>query len=332
MSGRGHGRGSGRGRPEPRSGQNSGRGRQVHRFITDAQAAQGVGRGRGRSMDSRTGSNSSRLGERSQPSTSSGTSSTVNYSLEQNRVKSFNTAVERPSNSAPLAKDFDELSDNVRICHINQTELYLSLPKGQKEKDEAEFPNGAVFDCFCSDFLWPGLKPNFPKFPKGKNPFEILPIVQDGIYPFDTYGKLVFNKPTLDRWRKAPRSADLLEVQIRKLVQRDKLNGRWDECYVTSEYASFGSLHEWRFGRFDSNELKPVQPELAEPDSGFSELVTFSVDPLAGDYRSKLADNTSKWKPGTGCGYVTDNGKQVGFLACSIELDFCMYLYSDEFL
>ena len=236
---------------------------------------------------------------------------------EQHQVAPFNlkleqvTVADRDPND-PNISEYDRLSNLVKLCHFNQTEFIMTLPPNDPEIGQIEKEN--VFPCFCSNFLWPGLKPNFPNFPKGRNPFDLLPIVRDGLYPFDSYGRMLFDKATFDRWRANPRSADLLELQIKKLVQMNVLAGRWEQCFVPSEFSNYGSLGEWKFGRDSPDPPKPVELGPAEPDSGFSERDFERNDPMSGDFFSRMTDEkhrVEKWAPGSGNGYVVIDDRSV---------------------
>ena len=290
-------------------------------------SSNGRGRGRGRGRGVRTESNSGRgrgrlgqgLSGRDENQNlvlgSKRTDSTPKISSkedEQSVVKPLDDIINRPKNDDRVAKPYDHLSNLVRICHINQTEYYATLPPDRVEQERNE--HGDLIPCHCALFLWPGLKPKFPKFPSGRNPFDLLPVVKEGIYPFDTYGRLLFNKEYFDRWRANPKSADLLELQIRKLVQLNKLDGRWDQCFVPSEYQSYGTLNEWRFGRFEKNDVRPVIKDSAEPDSGFSESDFVSDEPWTGDNGIDRAKDKEKWEPFKGNHYVSTDGAEVGHI------------------
>ena len=300
MSGRGRGR-------RDSVDTNSGRGR--GRSIGSSNSGRGRGRGRGAILNSE---NSISIG----PSVNVSNESLPPFEDpgEQQNVTPFSSKLAQPTVEPAKKADYDHLSNIMKLCHINQTEYLMTLPPDDPEREDVE--RTGFIRCFCSLFLYPGLKPKFPKFPRGRNPFDLLPLVRDGIYPFDSYGRMLFNKEMFDRWRANPKSADLLELQIKKLIQLNKLAGRWDQCFVTSEYSNFGSLHEWKFGReFPETDRpdRPVACDPAEPDSGFVEGEPGSVDPFSGDFCLKLANLAfnEKWAVGTGNGYVTIEDSEV---------------------
>ena len=245
---------------------------------------------------------------------------------EQQKVTPFSKKLEQADvperdPNDPNLSEYDRLSNLVKICHFNQTEFIMTLPPNDPEIDQIKAQN--VFPCFCSNFLWPGLKPKFPDFPKGRNPFDLLPIVRDGLYPFDSYGRMLFDKATFDRWRANPKSADLLELQIKKLVQMNVLAGRWEQCFVPSEFSNYGSLGEWKFGRDSPDPPKPVEREPAEPDSGFVDGDFVRNDPMSGDLNSRFIDEKrkiEKWAPGSGNGYVVIDDQKVQFGLIYLDL------------
>ena len=83
---------------------------------------------------------------------------------EQQNVAPFSTkfeqAVDKIDPDNPNQSEYDRISNLVRVCHFNQTEFVMTLPPGDPEVDKIKKEN--IFPCFCSNFLWPGLKPVFP--------------------------------------------------------------------------------------------------------------------------------------------------------------------------
>ena len=92
------------------------------------------------------------------------------------------------------------------------------------------------------------------------------------------------------------------------------LAGRWEQCFVPSEFNNYGSLSEWKFGRDSPDPPKPVDRNPAEPDSGFSEGDFDLNDPLSGDRFSRVVSEKhrfEKWNPGSGNGYVVIDDQKV---------------------
>ena len=229
-----------------------------------------------------------------------------------------------PSNDDTIARDYDELSDELDYCQINRLEFLWTILGQDKEEQAArstgvrgrlrmrvarKYPvkNGMYARV---NYFRPGIFPNFPKFPSGGNPFSILPSTSDGIYPFDQYGRMLFSSNLLQKWKNDPKArAELLEVQIRKLIQMNELDGRLDDCFVSSEFASYGSLTLWAENRERGDRIRDTppkaEPNSIEPDSGF---VTFDgpSDPWAGKV-DRLSFNEYSWEANEGTGFVRVN-------------------------
>ena len=231
-----------------------------------------------------------------------------------------------PDNDGTNSRDFDTISDELEVCRMNLVE-FLWTVHGYDEDEQRERSSGVrgrlrerasrryppVQNAYYAkiNYFRPNVKPKFPSFPRGRNPFSLLPVKKEGIYPFDQYGRMLFSKKLLEKWLKDPKSsAELLEIQIRKLMQMNELNGRWDECFVVqSEYESYGTLALWRQDR-DRGDSSPKRegspkrddPPTVEPDSGFNSLEPQS-DPWGGR-SDALAPNDYSWEDETGTGYV----------------------------
>ena len=209
-----------------------------------------------------------------------------------------------PRNEDLIARDFDEISDEVSLASDRIAELFWAEFFHNKDDPKDPYASSNFFDA--------ELSPQFPKMPPGKNPYDLLPFVQDGVYPFDAYGSKLFSSKTLDVWKNDPRAKqELFEVQFRQLVKINGLDRRPKIYSDQSESGSYGVQAPVYTGpsRFDtrpskSDDQKPVgtSSNAAEPDSGFVSIEP-SVDPWAG-YSDKLPSNEYTWENVDGTGFV----------------------------
>ena len=244
--------------------------------------------------------------------------------LAQNDLRVESTLT-LPDNDGPIARDYDEVCDELKVCHVTLTEFLMMKhgfdPVEQNERSEgvrgrmreriANRYSPAPENFRFANYFRPGVFPNFPKFPKNGNPFELLPVIKDGIYPFDRYGKMLFSTKVLNKWKTDRTSrGELLQVQISKLIQQQALAGRWDACSVPAEFESYGSLALWRQDRdrggtnsSKKEDSSSAGPSSREPDSGYHSIEP-TEDPWAGR-SDALPPNEYSWEDETGTGFVS---------------------------
>ena len=263
------------------SGRGRGRGTRVH-------FSRGRGRGSGRgNSDLRSSSNSSAV---SVP----------------NEVKSPMTpeiAYEMPGNTDEIAQDFDIICD---LLHSGRVKIsdYLSKKFGFDVSDPENWPGPPKGANLFHDRCFP----TFPTWPKGGNPYELLPLKRAGYFPFDEYGKMVFSRTELNKWfNSTDFDEELFEIQFRELSHVLQFNGKWTVDLNISEGGSYGTCKIFsNYSAVKQSERIDLNPSL-EPDSGF---VTVSFDdlsdPLSLDLES-LEPNDFSWEPYDGSGFVQPN-------------------------
>ena len=202
-----------------------------------------------------------------------------------------------PKNDSDVALDFDQMCDAVGACSQKTSEMlwadYLA------HKDDPPSPD-------LHNFFHPTLRPKFPAFPKNGNPFDLLPCVQDGIFPFDEYGAVLFPQHSIERWKNDPKAkSDLLEIQIRQVIKLFKLDISPTVYTEPSEGDSYGidaPVYVDPAKVTDSKSSDKARSSSSEPDSGFHSIEP-AVDPWSGNSEA-LTGNRYSWEDETGTGFV----------------------------
>ena len=205
--------------------------------------------------------------------------------------------LELPKNEESVARDFDIVSDEVEIS--------CSLLSWMLWDDYVKHKDDPVPRDIKANFFHPTIRPKFPPFTKGNNPFSVLPTTANGIFPFDEYGAILFDKPTIARWQKDPKArAELLEVQIRQLIILYELDRNPPIYSESAEVGSYGATAPVYTGPpvRSMDQDKKSGTESAEPDSGFVSVEP-EVDPWSGN-GDTVPPNEYSWEPRDGSGYV----------------------------
>lgn len=223
-------------------------------------------------------------------------------------------AYEMPENTDEIAQDFDTICD---LLHSGQVKIsdYLSKKFGFDVSDPKNWPGPPKGANLFHD----GCFPNFPTWPKGGNPYQLLPLKRAGCFPFDEYGKLVFTRTELDKWFNSTDFDDeLFEIQFRELSHVLQFNGKWTVDLDISQGGSYGTCKIFsNYSAVKQSERIDSNPSL-EPDSGF---VTVSFDDLSDPMSldlEYLEPNDFSWEPYDGSGFVQPSENLSEFESSSI--------------